>query len=119
MIAEDRRVIETVKLLETNAFEQIGQLLWQSHAGLRDDYEVSSVELDTLVEIARKVPGVLGARMLGGGFGGCTINLVRNEAVEALRGAVEQEYPVQTGRRASIDVCRAAVGPGSADLVDE
>jgi galactokinase len=105
-------VIETVKLLETNAFEQIGQLLWQSHAGLRDDYEVSSLELDTLVEIAREVPGVLGGRMLGGGFGGCTINLVRNEAVEVLRGAVEQEYPVRTGRRASIDVCQAAGGPG-------
>jgi galactokinase len=114
VIAEDARVLQTVKLLETNAFEEIGELLWQSHAGLRDEYQVSSVELDTLVEIARQVPGVLGARMLGGGFGGCTINLVRDESVEALRQAVEQQYPARTGRQASIDICRAAGGPGSA-----
>jgi galactokinase len=95
-----------------NAFAEIGQLLWQTHAGLRDDYEVSCPELDTLVEIAHKVPGVLGARMLGGGFGGCTINLVSDEAVEALRQAVEQQYPERTGLQASIDICRAAAGPG-------
>lgn len=112
VIAEDGRVLQTVKLLETNAFEQIGQLLWQSHAGLRDDYEVSSVELNVLVEIAHQLPGVLGARMMGGGFGGSTINLVRNEAVEALRQAVEQQYPARTEREASIDICRAAGGPG-------
>src|SRR5438067_1516644 len=82
VIAEDARVLQTVKLLETNAFEEIGKLLWLSHAGLRDEYEVSCLELDTLVEIARQVAGVLGARMLGGGFGGCTINLVRDESVE-------------------------------------
>jgi galactokinase len=81
---------------------------------LRDEYEVSCLELDTLVEIAQQVPGVLGARMMGGGFGGCTINLVLNEATEALRQAVEQQYPARTGRQASIDVCRAAGGPGQA-----
>lgn len=112
VIAEDARVLETVKLLEQNAFEEIGKLLWQSHAGLRDEYEVSCMELDTLVEIARSVQGVLGARMLGGGFGGCTINLVRDEAVEALRRAVEAQYPARTGRQATIDICRAAGGPG-------
>ncbi|MFL5692332.1 MAG: galactokinase, partial [Ktedonobacteraceae bacterium] len=112
VIREDERVLQTVKLLEVNAFAEIGQLLWQTHAGLRDDYEVSCLELDTLVEIAHKVPGVLGARMLGGGFGGCTINLVSDEAVEALRQAVEQQYPERTGLQASIDICRAAAGPG-------
>ncbi|GAC1615681.1 MAG: galactokinase [Ktedonobacteraceae bacterium] len=114
VIAENGRVLQTVKLLETNAFEQIGQLLWQSHAGLRDDYEVSCIELDVLVEIAHQVPGVLGGRMMGGGFGGCTINLVQNEAVERLRQAVEQQYAARTGRQASIDICRAAGGPGYA-----
>lgn len=112
VIAEDARVLETVKLLEQNAFEEIGKLLWQSHAGLRDEYEVSCMELDTLVEIARSVQGVLGARMLGGGFGGCTINLVRDEAIEPLRRAVEAQYPACTGRQATIDICRAAGGPG-------
>src|SRR5258708_9964184 len=85
VIAEDARVLSAAKLLEEGLIEQVGPLLWQSHAGLRDEYEVSSVELDTLVEIAWQVPGVLGARMMGGGFGGCTINLVHNEAIEALR----------------------------------
>lgn len=117
IIAEDARVLQTVKLLEANEFVEIGKLLWQSHAGLRDDYEVSCLELDTLVEIARPVEGVLGARMLGGGFGGCTINLVRNDSLEALRQVVEQQYPERTGRTATIDICRAAGGPGSAWLL--
>ena len=114
VIAEDARVLKTVKLLKANAFEEIGSLLWQSHAGLRDEYEVSCPELDALVEIAKQVEGVLGARMLGGGFGGCTINLVRDTAVEALRSAVEEQYPARTGLVATIDTCRAAGGPGFA-----
>lgn len=113
VIAEDARVLEAAQFLEQGAIEQVGPLLWKSHEGLRDDYEVSSVELDALVEIARKVQGVLGARMMGAGFGGCTINLVRNEAVEHLRQAVEAQYPAHTGRQAGIDICRAAGGPGS------
>ena len=112
MIAENARVLETARLLEIGALERVGTLLWDSHAGLRDDYEVSCFELDTLVEIARQVPGVLGARMLGGGFGGCTVNLVRNEAIETLSMAVEEQYPARTGLQASIDICRAAGGPG-------
>ncbi|MGH2495999.1 MAG: galactokinase, partial [Ktedonobacteraceae bacterium] len=114
VIAEDARVMETVALLEKGEIEQVGPLLWLSHAGLRDEYEVSCPELDTLVEIARQVPGVLGARMMGGGFGGCTINLVRNDALEALRQAVNEQYPARTGLQASFDVCRAAGGPESA-----
>jgi galactokinase len=114
VIAEDARVLQAVKLLETGNVEAIGPLLWQSHAGLRDEYEVSCIELDILVDIARQIPGVLGARMLGGGFGGCTINLVRSEATEALRQAVDQQYPARTGLQASIDICRAAGGPGRA-----
>lgn len=114
VIAEDERVLQAARLLELGAVEKIGPLLWESHAGLRDEYEVSSTELDTLVEIAGQVPGVLGARMLGGGFGGCTINLVHMNAVEALRQAVNQQYPARTGLNASIDICRAAGGPGNA-----
>lgn len=114
VIAEDARVLETVALLEKGEIEQVGLLLWLSHAGLRDEYEVSCHELDTLVEIARQIPGVLGARMMGGGFGGCTINLVRNDALEALRRSVDEQYPARTGLQASFDVCRAADGPDSA-----
>jgi galactokinase len=113
VIAEDARVMETVALLERGAVEQVGSLLWRSHAGLRDDYEVSCRELDMLVEIAQRVQGVFGARMMGGGFGGCTINLVHNDALETLSQAVDEQYPARTGLQASIDVCRAAGGPGS------
>lgn len=113
VIAENGRVQLVAHLLEVGDIDAIGPVLWQGHAGLRDQYEVSCLELDALVEIARQVPGVLGARMLGGGFGGCTINLVRKDAVAALSQAIEQQYPARTGRQASIDVCRAAGGPGS------
>ncbi|WP_376794259.1 galactokinase [Thermogemmatispora sp.] len=113
VVAENERVLEVARLLERGAVEAIGPYLWQTHAGLRDQYEVSCAELDALVEIARRVKGVLGARMMGGGFGGCTINLVRSEAVEELRSAIMEEYPRQTGRPASVEVCRAAGGPGA------
>jgi galactokinase len=112
VIAEDARVLQASKLLEQGHIEKVGSLLWASHTGLRNEYEVSCVELDTLVEIARGVPGVLGARMLGGGFGGCTINLVRNEAIDALRQAINNDYPARTGLHGSFDICKAAGGPG-------
>jgi galactokinase len=114
VIAENQRVLDAVACLERHDLEGVGELLWQTHAGLRDDYEVSCQELDILVELAASVPGVLGARMMGGGFGGCTINLVRDEAVPQLTRLVEEQYPLRTGLQASIDICRAAGGPGSA-----
>ncbi len=113
IIAENARVFQIAELLEEGKVAAIGPILWLGHAGLRDDYEVSCKELDVLVEIAHSIEGVLGGRMLGGGFGGCTVNLVRNEAVPALSQAVERYYPERTGRQASIDVCRAAGGPGT------
>ena len=116
IIAENARVLQVADLLEAGNVEAIGPILWQGHAGLRDEYEVSSKELDALVDIAHSVPGVLGGRMMGGGFGGCTINLVHNSAIDALRQAVEQHYPERTGRKASIEICHAAGGPGNATL---
>lgn len=110
VLAENHRVLQAAACLERYDMEGVGALLWQTHDGLRDEYEVSCVELDTLVELARGVPGVLGARMMGGGFGGCTLNLVRIEAVAALRQVVEETYLARTGRSASIDVCQAAGG---------
>jgi len=113
VIAENARVLQAARVLEEGAIEKVGPLLWKSHTGLRDEYEVSCIELDTLVEIARQVPGALGARMLGGGFGGSTINLVRNEAVEALQRMVTREYPARTGQQAKIDTCKAVGGTGN------
>ena len=119
VIAENERVLQAAKLLEANNVEAIGPILWQGHAGLRDEYEVSSKELDVLVDIAQHVPGVLGGRMMGGGFGGCTVNLVRKEAVEALQHAVEEQYEPRTDRKASIDICLAAAGPGYTFAVED
>ncbi len=118
VIAENARVLQVADLLKTGNVEAIGPILWQGHAGLRDEYEVSSKELDALVDIAHSVPGVLGGRMMGGGFGGCTINLVHNSALEALRHAVEQQYSERTGHQASIEICHAAGGPGYSNLND-
>ena len=114
IIAENERVFQAVAALEKGNIEALGPILWRGHEGLRDEYEVSCFELDTLVEIAHSIKGVLGARMLGGGFGGCTINLVHNEAIEPLSQAVEKYYPERTGKKATIDICRAAGGPGHA-----
>jgi galactokinase len=114
IIAENERVWQVARLLEQGKVEEAAPILWVGHAGLRDEYEVSCEELDALVDIAHQIPGVLGGRMMGGGFGGCTINLVRNETLDALRQAIEKEYPARTGRQASIDICRASGGPGSA-----
>lgn len=113
VIAENERVLQAAKLLEIGLPEAIGPLLWQSHVGLRDDYEVSCLELDALIEIARQVPGVLGARMMGGGFGGCTINLVQTEAIETLHRAIDQWYPAHTGQQARLDICHPSSGPGA------
>jgi len=81
-----------------------------SHAGLRDDYEVSSVELDALVEAARRVPGVLGARMMGAGFGGCTISLVEAGAVPEFEARVGRDYEAAVGRAPKIHVIRIEAG---------
>ncbi|NLW13800.1 MAG: galactokinase [Trueperella sp.] len=84
VVAENERVADAVRALRTGDYSILGELMYQSHEGLRDLYEVSCPELDAAVEIAQATPGVLGARMVGAGFGGCTVNLVRKEAVPAL-----------------------------------
>jgi galactokinase len=97
VVEENARVIETEAALEAGDLAEVGRLFAASHASLGDLYEVSSPELDALVEIATSVPGVVGARLTGAGFGGSTINLVRRDAIPALRAAVEREYPARTG----------------------
>ena len=87
-----------------------GECMGGSHAGLRDDYEVSCPELDALVKIAQPLPGVLGARMMGGGFGGCTINLVRTEAVESFADTIQDDYRHRCGRETRVFVTRIAAG---------
>ena len=98
IVAENERVLATERALRADDRAAIAALFAASHASMRDRFEISSAELDTLVEIASAVPGVVGARMTGGGFGGCTVNLVEPDAVERLRAVVEREYPARTGR---------------------
>jgi galactokinase len=110
VVSENHRVLEAVKVLESGDLERFGELMNASHESLRDDYEVSSKELDVLVELAWKQPGVLGARMTGAGFGGCTVNLVRQEAAEAFAEAVRRGYHDALGLKAEIYICKASQG---------
>ncbi|KAA0221036.1 MAG: galactokinase [Planctomycetota bacterium] len=87
VVRENQRVLDAASALKRGDMNALGRLMLASHASLREDFEVSCVELDRLVGLARSVPGVYGARMTGGGFGGCVIALVRGEAVDALRAA--------------------------------
>ena len=112
IVSENERVGATVRALEAGDLAAVGELFAASHASLRDDYEVSSPELDAMVEIAVGVHGVIAARMTGAGFGGCTVNLVRPEAVAALTVAVLAEYPVRTGLTPMILPVQIAPGAG-------
>lgn len=110
VITENERVLEAARVLSSGNVERFGELMNQSHESLRADYEVSCRELDTLVEIARRQPGVLGARMTGAGFGGCTVNLVRADAAAQFEQAVAEGYEKAMGIKSEIYVCRASDG---------
>jgi len=112
VIRENDRVLSVVRALRSGAIHDVGPLFAESHASLRDLYEVSSPELDALVELARGVDGVIGARLTGAGFGGCTVNLVRTEAVDAFRQDVTTRYRERTGRTPSVYAVDTAEGAG-------
>ena len=97
VVQENARVEAACRHLEAGDLAAFGREMYASHAGLRDDYEVSCAELDVLVEAAKAAPGVFGARMMGGGFGGCTINLVAPEHVEAFIATVSAVYQEKLG----------------------
>jgi len=102
VVEEDVRVHAAEAALAAGDLDTVGRLFAASHASLRDLYEVSSPELDALVEIATSVPGVVGARLTGAGFGGSTINLVHRDAIPRLRAAIERDYPARTGLRPTV-----------------
>jgi galactokinase len=116
VVRENIRVGEACAALARNDFAVFGGLMNLSHAGLRDDYEVSSAELDALVEAARRVPGVLGARMMGAGFGGCTISLVEAGAVPEFEDRVARDYQAVTGQAPKIHVIRIEAGTHAVEL---
>ena len=113
IIEENIRVLESVQALEEGDLITFGILMNESHIGLRDEYEVSCPELDVMVTIAWRTEGVIGSRMTGAGFGGCTVTLILDDALEELVARVKKEYPEHTGLEPEIYICKAEDGAGT------
>ncbi len=113
VVTEDARVERTVAALRAGDWGTVGAALYASHASLRDDYEVSVPEIDALVMIARETPGVLGSRLMGGGFGGSTITLLRRDALPGFAAAVAAEYPRRTAGAAEATVYPVEIVDGA------
>ena len=109
-VYENQRTIQAVKALKNNDLETFGKLMNESHVSLRDDYEVTGKELDTLVEAAWKQDGVIGSRMTGAGFGGCTVSIVKEEAVDAFIKNVGEIYEKEIGYEADFYVVEIGDG---------
>ena len=110
-VYENQRTIKAVSALKNNDIELFGKLMNESHVSLRDDYEVTGEELDTLVEEAWKVDGVIGSRMTGAGFGGCTVSIVKDEAVDTFIENVGKSYKEKIGYAADFYVVEIGHGP--------
>ena len=110
-VTENQRTIQAVEALNNNDISRFGSLMNASHISLRDDYEVTGVELDTLVEAAWQIPGVIGSRMTGAGFGGCTVSLVEESAVESFVQQVGETYLKRIGYAADFYVVDIGDGP--------
>ena len=115
VVAENQRVLDAVHALENGDVEKMGRLMDASHRSLRDDFEVSRYELDLLVDRAHAFEGVLGARLTGAGFGGCTVNLVQRDAVEAFVRQITEAYREKTGIVLETYVCAIAPGVGKVE----
>ena len=110
-VYENQRTIRAVEALKNNDLKLFGELMNASHVSLRDDYAVSCEEIDVLVEEAWKVDGVIGSRITGGGFGGCTVSIVRDEAVDTFKDKVGAAYIERVGKTADFYVVESGDGP--------
>lgn len=110
-VYENQRTIKAVEALKNNDVALFGELMNASHVSLRDDYEVTGIELDTLVEEAWKIEGVIGSRMTGAGFGGCTVSIVKDEAVDTFIEKVGAAYQNKIGYAADFYVVEIGDGP--------
>ena len=108
---ENRRTVQAVDALKAKNIRKFGLLMNASHVSLRDDYEVTGIELDTLVETAWEQGGVIGARMTGAGFGGCTVNIVKKDGVDAFIQNVGKAYENKIGYKADFYVVEIGDGP--------
>ena len=116
MISENQRVLEAVNALKVDNLKSFGRLMNESHDSLRDDYEVTGIELDTLVDEARKIDGVLGSKMTGAGFGGCTVSLVHKDKIDEFCWDVSDHYFTKTNLKADFYI--AEVGDGVKKITD-
>jgi galactokinase len=114
VVTEDQRTLDSVEALKRGDLETFGRLMNESHASMRDDFQITTEDIDALVEIQQNAPGCLGARMTGGGFGGCTVALAREEKAPLLVEAIQALYPARTGKIPQVYVCRATDGAGLA-----
>ena len=110
-VYENQRTIRAVEALKNNDLKLFGELMNASHVSLRDDYQVSCAEIDALTEEAWKLPGVIGSRITGGGFGGCTVSIVKDDAVEEFRKKVGEAYQERVGKTAEFYVVEIGDGP--------
>lgn len=113
-VYENQRTIDAVTALKAGDIERFGKLMNQSHISLRDDYDVSCEEIDILVDLAWKIPGVLGSRITGGGFGGCTVSIVKNDAVDHFIDKLGKAYKEKTGHEAEFYVVE--IGDGAKEI---
>ena len=114
VITENNRVLQSVSALDAGDMATFGRLLKEAHASARDDYEISTPEIETLVRLANEVPGTVGARLTGAGWGGCIVAVVPQEEVEAFQDKIIEGYRQETGLSAQVFVCRSAAGAGEA-----
>jgi galactokinase len=110
VIGENDRTVLAAAAIQRSDWDEVGRLMHQSHASLRDDYEVSCRELDVMAGLAQAAEGVIGSRMTGGGFGGCTVSLVRREAVAPVTETLRERYQQETGIEPAIFATRPAQG---------
>lgn len=113
-VYENQRTIDAVSALKEGNIERFGELMNQSHISLRDDYEVSCEEIDILVDLAWKIPGVVGSRITGGGFGGCTVSIVKNDAVDTFIESIGKAYKEKVGHEA--EFYTVDIGDGASRL---
>ena len=113
-VKENQRTIQAVAALRAGDITRFGQLMNQSHISLRDDYEVSCEEIDILVDLAWALPGVIGSRITGGGFGGCTVSIVKNDAVDTFTESIGQAYKEKVGHEAEFYI--VDIGDGAKRL---
>lgn len=116
VVSENERTVKTADALEKGDWETVGTLMNQSHSSMRDDYEVSCEEIDVLVDLAQKFDGVYGSRLTGGGFGGCTVTLVKKDASKELMEYLKKQYEAKTGTNCVCFETSPADGAKTIDL---